>query len=189
MNVSATRDFHASLLLPTSLADQVAPCPSDPLSRADVLGAILLNPPKGSGSITRARLDLAVKALGLGHVRVANIFSLASKDAGSLAAIAKSWDDWIAAREPIRNLLRESGELLFAWGVGEPSGEARAHMRKQVSWVQREALANGHSTYWLFGGAPRHPSRWHRYVSDKHQRTSGGDTIDRYRESMAVHSL
>ena len=53
--------------------------------------------------------------------------------------------------------------MLLAYGTAEPSGEARAHHREQVRWLDEQIEERSLPTWWV-GGAPRHPSRWQRYT-------------------------
>lgn len=40
-------------------------------------------------------------------------------------------------------------------------------------------MDQGITAFWMVGGEPRHPSRWHQFVSDKHGRTTGGTFEER----------
>jgi hypothetical protein len=41
----------------------------------------------------------------------------------------------------------------------------------------------------MLGGEPRHPSRWHQYVSDKYGRTSGGTFEERIKQVLVAVPL
>jgi len=53
--------------------------------------------------------------------------------------------------------------VLLAYGTQEPSGEARAHHREQVRWLDGQIEERALSKWWV-GGSARHPSRWQRYT-------------------------
>jgi hypothetical protein len=55
-----------------------------------------------------------------------------------------------------------------------------------------EAIRAGISNIWMVGGEPRHPSRWHQFVSDKYSRTTGGsfeERLDQVLESVPMSAL
>lgn len=153
------------------------------------LRVILMNPALGSGAISRGRVELAAAILGYQSAEICNLFSLPSRSTSELSHLAQDWEGWDASRPALSGILAGDDRLLLAWGVGEPSGNARKHMRAQVRWVVQTALNNGRSDCWMVGGAPRHPSRWHRYVSDKYGRTSGGSLEQRLRQTISCHPL
>ena len=72
-------------------------------------------------------------------------------------------EGWLAARVEMEQALGEASAVLLAYGLGEPTGSARAHFREQVAWLHEHIEQHDLPTWWV-GGAPRHPSRWQRYT-------------------------
>jgi hypothetical protein len=81
---------------------------------------------------------------------------------------------WTEARKDLAQGIRGTVGLLAGWGVSGTTGSARRAREEQVVWLYQEAASAGIEHVWMVGGEPRHPSRWHQYVSDKYGRTSGG---------------
>lgn len=88
-------------------------------------------------------------------------------------------EGWDVARRELVGALVGADALLAAWGVTGLTGDTGRWMRGQVEWLIERALESGLSQLWMVGGEPRHPSRWHQYVSDKHGRTAGGTFEER----------
>ena len=88
-------------------------------------------------------------------------------------------EGWDVARGELEAALVRADCLLAGWGVTRLTGEAGLWMRGQVEWLFERAVECGLSRLWMVGGEPRHPSRWHQYVSDKHGRTAGGTFEER----------
>ena len=88
------------------------------------------------------------------------------------------------AREDIAEALARCDEFMAAWGLSGLAGAARQHRSDQVRWLLQTASSFGHELAWTVGGQPRHPSRWHQYVSDMHGRTAGGTVIERLKQVM-----
>lgn len=86
---------------------------------------------------------------------------------------------WASARADLEVAVRSGTGLLAAWGVGGLSGDARRSLCAQVEWLVDCAMDGGLHSFWMVGGEPRHPSRWHQYVSDKYGRTRGGSFEER----------
>jgi len=152
--------------------------------RAPVLGVVLLNPPEGTGTATRRNLAVAVAVLGDPQVRLANLFAKATKNVAAINVAGAEAEGWIESRPELEAVLRESDEVLFGWGVGSLSGAANHHFLEQIDWLHVAARQAGHSTFWSIGSEPRHPSRWHQYVSDRHGRTAGGTITERVAEVL-----
>lgn len=147
------------------------------------LVAVLLNPPEGNGERTNARLRVARDALRCDVVEVVNLYPRASKGLTELGQRAHRSQDWLQHREMIAMALQRGDEVLLGWGVSLPSGRARALMIAQVRWVT-DLLCSIGIVPWVVGDGPRHPSRWHQYLSDRHGRTSGGSFEARVREAL-----
>lgn len=122
------------------------------------------NPPsQTSGARTLARVEMAREVLGFESVRLANLFALPSYRSGGLSELGSTPEGWLEARTEMEQALGEASAVLLAYGVGEPTGPARAHFREQVAWLNAQIAEQDLPTWWV-GGAPRHPSRWQRYT-------------------------
>lgn len=131
---------------------------------SDLLLVIGSNPPsQTSGARTLARVEMAREVLGFEKVRLVNLFALPSYRSGGLSELGATPQGWLEARPEMEQALGEAGAVLLAYGIGEPTGSARAHFREQVAWLNDHIAARDLPTWWV-GGAPRHPSRWQRYT-------------------------
>lgn len=140
-----------------------------------VLGAILLNPPLGPGAQTMRHLRALGNVVGCERILVANLFQVPTASSPDISSAGQDIDGWAAARPHIEDVLRQSTDVVLGWGLGGGiTGRARTRFRAQCSWVM--TLLEEPSTtrrVWRIGDQPRHPSRWHQYVSDKHGRATG----------------
>lgn len=122
------------------------------------------NPPaQTSGQRTLARVQQAATILGFAQAVLANLFALPTYRSGGIADLGRTPDGWIGARSALVSCLDDCDGVLLAYGTQEPSGEARAHHREQVRWLDEQIEERSLPTWWV-GGAPRHPSRWQRYT-------------------------
>lgn len=145
--------------------------------------AVLLNPPSTTTGIrTRQAVDLARMVLGYERVRIFNLFTEATPTVTELNASVEH--PCPRARRRLRSALAEANGLLGAWGISGLTGEARIARDGQLTWLVKQAEAVGIHDIWMVGGQPRHPSRWHQYVSDKYSRTSGGPPDARLAEAL-----
>jgi hypothetical protein len=129
------------------------------------LVAVLASPPKRTnGQRTIARVQLAASVLQLDSFSICNLFPLATDDVNEISQLGFGTGAWHEGRQALEDELRAGDHVLFAWGLAEPLGPARAHHRDQVSWVRRR-VRERHAVTWTLGGAPRHPSRWQRHTS------------------------
>lgn len=162
------------------------------MTRSDgsgVLLAVLLNPPGStSGTRTRNAVERAGRVLGFGSVKIANLCSVATSTVVELNMLGDG-DCWHQAREELAGALRGAEGLLAGWGVAGISGGARRARQAQVDWLYSRAREAGIDTIWMVGGEPRHPSRWHQFVSDKYGRTSGGTFEERLGQVMVAMSI
>lgn len=143
-------------------------------SGSGVVLAVLLNPPEITpGTRTRNAVALAAKVLGYESVTIANLSQVATPSVIELNEMSCELS-WLDARPPIVSALHQADGVLAAWGIAGMSGAGRRVRQAQADWLASEALAVGISSVWTVGGEPRHPSRWHQYVSDRHGRTTGG---------------
>lgn len=106
---------------------------------------------------------MAREVLGFEQVKLVNLFALPSYRSGGLSELGATPQGWLEARLEMEQALGVADAVLLAYGVGEPTGPARAHFREQVAWLN-EQIASRHLPTWWVGGAPRHPSRWQRYT-------------------------
>jgi hypothetical protein len=137
------------------------------------LGAVLINPPTGSGTRTIRHLRVAAELLDCDSVEIANLFSVATRDVTGINEAGRSADGWSAAQPRLRQVIAESDCLIAGWGVGGLSGAAAMYQRIQLDYVRLCAREFGLDHIWTINGEPRHPSRWHQYVSDRHGRATG----------------
>jgi len=144
--------------------------------------AVLLNPPSlTSGTRSRNAVAHAATVLGCENVQLVNLCS-ASTPIVELNDLRG--DEWEEARESLEVALLHADVLLAGWGVAGMSGYSKRSLTSQVDWLLRRAQNRGFDSVWMVGGEPRHPSRWHQYVADRHQRTSGGAFEDRIRQVL-----
>ena len=127
------------------------------------LTAVLASPPTTSGERTMRRLDLARQCLGLDQFIVVNLFARATYRTTDISIVGGEERDWASARPAILSAVTTADAVLLAYGISEPTGDARALHRLQVTWLS--ALIETTSTpVHLVGRRPRHPTRWHRWT-------------------------
>lgn len=143
------------------------------------LGALLLNPPLNGGIRTTRHVHVAAQLLDCDSFEIANLFSIATRDLTAISVAGRSGDGWEAARPRLYQVITECDFLLAGWGVSSPVGEAATYRRRQLNYVGACAREVGQDYIWALGGEPRHPSRWHQYVSDRHGRVSGSSLSKR----------
>jgi len=145
--------------------------------------AVLLNPPSlTSGTRSRNAVAHAATVLGCENVQLVNLCSASTPTVVELNDLRG--DGWEEARESLEVALLHADVLLAGWGVAGMSGYSKRSLTSQVDWLLRRAQNRGFDSVWMVGGEPRHPSRWHQYVADRHQRTSGGTFEDRIRQVL-----
>lgn len=159
------------------------------MSRSVTVVAVLASPPTTSGARTTAKAQQAVELLGGRRLLVVNLFDFPVADLSALSLRGSSAAGWLAGRPKVVDALQEADLLLAAWGLHPLHGPARVLRAQQLSWLQEEAQAHGHSSAWCVGGQPRHPSRWHQYVSDRYGRTAGGSSSHRLRQVLGEAPL
>lgn len=143
------------------------------------LGALLLNPPTTDGRRTRRHLEVAASLLGCDFVEIANLFAISTKDVTAMNLVGRDVAGWLAARPELCGLIARADVLVAGWGVRGLSGLAAQHQRAQLRLITGHARLHGRTHVWTVGGQPRHPSRWHQFVSDRHGRTLGGSFSER----------
>lgn len=145
---------------------------------------MLLNPPATStGTRSRNAVTHAARVLGFDRVVIANLCAVATPTVVQLGDIGRG--AWEEAQSDLDVALVGAGAVLAGWGVSGLSGDARRWMDSQVDWLTMRAQGAGIDAFWMVGGKPRHPSRWHQYVSDKYGRTTGG-TFEQRIEQVLV---
>ena len=122
------------------------------------------NPPaQTSGQRTLARVQQAATILGFEEAVLANPFALPTYRSGGIADLGRTPGGWLDARTALVSGLDDCDGVLLAYGTQEPSGEARAHHRDQVRWLDEQIEERALPSWWV-GGSARHPSRWQRYT-------------------------
>lgn len=138
------------------------------------LVAILLNPPHSTtGNRSRNAVSRVGRVLGYTSVEIANLNLTPTISVVELG-LSQTAEEWTRARPRLTRALESADGLLAGWGVARLAGSAQRDRDAQVDWLRSEAGRVGFTSIWMVGGEPRHPSRWHQYVSDKYQRTTGG---------------
>lgn len=155
------------------------------VTSTDCLLVVGSNPPsQTSGARTLGRVDLARQVLGFERAHLVNLFALPSYRSDGLSKLGSTPEGWLAARDMIEDGLESAGAVLLAYGTQMPSGAARQHHRDQVAWLGDRITERAVPTWWV-GGAPRHPSRWHRYTWREFVGIEFGDAL---RQSLSQRS-
>lgn len=142
------------------------------------LVAVLLNPPATSTGVrSRNAVIRAARVLGYERTVVTNLCAVSTPSVVEVNALDR--EAWDLAQADLGAALKCAGTVLACWGIAGLSGEARRWMIGQVEWLTERAREVGIGNAWTVGGEPRHPSRWHQYVSDKYGRTTGGTFEER----------
>jgi hypothetical protein len=126
--------------------------------------------------------------LGFESVKIANLCSLATPSVVELNALG-NFEGWHEVRTELSQALDGAAGLLAGWGITGLTGDARRARQTQVNWLCSAALGTGIDTIWMVGGKPRHPSRWHQFVSDKYGRTTGGTFEERLAQVMVKECI
>jgi hypothetical protein len=150
------------------------------------LTAILLNPPTGTGARTVSHLGHAQRSLNCGSLSIGNLVQIRTAGMEDLSTAAERFEPWLEARAALSMLLEGAENVLYAWGVSPLRGPARSHLRAQIAWVVSHPVPLG-TRIWTLGGEPRHPSRWHQYLSEKYGRTNGGPFSDRVSDALTIY--
>lgn len=146
------------------------------------LVALLASPPTTSGVRTRSRLAHALPLTGCSRLVIANLYAEPTRDVPALNATTAV--GWHAARAELSASVQLADELLAGWGLLKLVGPAGALQADQVQWLLLQATSAGHDRLWAVGGQPRHPSRWHQFVSERHGRANGGEFAERLRHVL-----
>ena len=155
-----------------------------------VLGAILINPPLGNGGATHRHLNALREVLSCDLVQIANLLSVPTASTDEIREAGIGAGSWHRARPRVSELIQSADHIVLGWGLGGITGVARQHFHAQVRWVEGELTRRGEGVpVWTVGDGPRHPSRWHQYVSDKHGRAVAGDLQERLRHVLIDQSV
>ncbi|TFB17515.1 DUF1643 domain-containing protein [Microbacterium sp. 3H14] len=167
----------------STTADSTTP---DPMHQSPPkkLVAVLANPSITGGERTANRVALAATLLGFDRCSIVNLFSIPSASSRDIASLGRAPDAWRAARAEISAGITEAEAILLGFGTIATSGDGKRHLRAQLKWLRTELEMAGHAQVWQVGERPRHPSRWHQYLSDRHGRTSGGTLEQRLEEAL-----
>lgn len=122
-------------------------------------------------------MQRAARVLGYGDPVILNLCAVATPSLVEVNTLGR--ESWLSARADLQDVVLEGGDLLAAWGVGGLTGIARQNMGAQIDWLVDLMRGSRHREFWTVGGEPRHPSRWHQYVADVHNRTHGGNFEER----------
>lgn len=147
--------------------------------RERTLVALLASPPTTSGGRTMRGVETALPLTGCTRLLVANLYPNPSRDIPSLNQEGSESKAWLQARPQLQQAVGAADEVLAGWGLSPLTGSARRNRAAQIAWLMDLITSLGHDHLWTVGGLPRHPSRWHQYVSDKHQRTAPGTFAQR----------
>lgn len=129
------------------------------------LVVVLATPPLATtGERTRARARMAAEIIGAEAAELVNLLNIPTADVNGIATVGQEAHSWLSSRCRLHAAVMAADEVLYAWGITEPSGPARSHHRAQVGWLLQLVQARG-AGEWMVGGAPRHPSRWQRYTA------------------------
>jgi hypothetical protein len=180
------------LITPSEQMPSTVSCESQGIHSADLsLGAILINPPLGDGGATLRHLEILRRILQCKTIKVANLLPAPTRSVIEITSAGELQESWQEARPSLLELLDSSNHIVLGWGLGGGfSGPARRHFASQVQWVERAIRRQTKPiSVWTVGGQPRHPSRWHQYVSDVHGRTSGGSFDQRLQEVLVKQPM
>lgn len=151
--------------------------------------AVLANPPVSSGTRTRRQIQVASELMGCDRFEIGNLFPIPTRDIPAIASVGRDESLWLLGRQAIRESLAVADVVLGGWGITRLSGQAQLHFQEQVAWFVLALDEAGVGEVWMVGGVPRHPSRWHRYVSDKHGRVEPGTPHERLAQVLVPVSV
>ncbi len=147
--------------------------------------AVLLNPPSSTrGTRTTGAVARAADVLGYDAVTTLNLCAEPTRSVVEINDVPG--EAWVRAREGLSRGITVADAVLAAWGVSGMVGTARLARERQVAWLHEQADRAGLSSLWMVGGEPRHPSRWHQYLSDKYGRTAGGSFEERLAQALVA---
>jgi hypothetical protein len=126
---------------------------------------------------------MVAQMLGCTSVEIANLCERVTVNHRQLSRDAAVADPWGVARDRLLNVITRSDDVLLAWGVSPLGGPANLYLQDQIGWVH-EILMDEGKVPWTVGADPRHPSRWHQFLSDKYQRTHGGSLRSRIEQQL-----
>lgn len=151
--------------------------------------AILANPRPLGGGRTEKRIALVREILGYERAEIVNLFSRPSESSSEIAKLGTAPEGWLESRVAVSSALKSADSVLLGFGLIPSSPESRPHLRAQFEWLRRELQSRRHLPVWQVGDRPRHPSRWHQYVSDAHGHTTGGAFEERLKQVLRTAPL
>ncbi|WP_368859933.1 DUF1643 domain-containing protein [Microbacterium algeriense] len=150
--------------------------------------AVLLNPPSATAGVrSRNAVARAACAIGYESVVIANLCAVPTPTVVEVSSLDRP--AWAAAQHNLGLAVDRADAILAGWGVSGLTGPARRLIDEQVEWLHARARNAGIDGFWTVGGQPRHPSRWHQYVSDKYGRTTGGTFEERIGQALTFVPL
>lgn len=172
------------------MSDRVGDEIRDSCRAPAILGAILINPPLGNGRATHRHLNALREVLGCDLVQIANILSVPTSSTDDIRKAGVDVGLWHQTRPEVSKLIQSADHIVLGWGLGGITGAARQHFDAQVRWVEHELTRRREGVpVWTVGDRPRHPSRWHQYVSDRHGHAVVGDFQERLRHVLVNRSI
>jgi len=132
---------------------------------------------------------LVCEILGYDRSMIVNLFGRPSRSSRDIAVLGKEPEGWYDARQELSEAISVADGVLLGFGLIPSSRESGPHLRAQLQWLREELRKQGHLSVWQVGDRPRHPSRWHQYVSDVHQRTDGGSFHERLHQALRAVPL
>jgi hypothetical protein len=146
---------------------------------------LCLNPPRDtSGNRTASNVGRLAAALDVHETRLLNLCSCPSRSFVDFVSVGARPGSWLDSRIDLERNLADfdsrSDLVVAAWGRSRFSGPTRTHLAAQIDWVMALLESLGCSEVLTFGDSARHPSRWHQYVSDKHDRFPQVAHVSRY---------
>lgn len=154
-----------------------------------VLCAVLCSPPLTTGHRTTRHLEVAASLLECEATVICNLFAWPTSDLPEINSVGQQVDGWLEARRQMAVELEKADKVLLGWGISRLAGPARLHQRAQIQWVATLLNTMSTTSVWCAGEQPRHPSRWHQFVSDRYGRTRGGNFRQRLSEVLTRVTL
>ncbi|WP_368671712.1 DUF1643 domain-containing protein [Cellulomonas humilata] len=176
----------------------IAGAPRDRQGEADNgaarLAVVCLNPPSSStGSRTLGGVRRLADGLGINDTLTVNLLDVPSQSFDDFPTVGADELRWRSSREHLASSLEmlrpERDVVVAAWGLSKFREPSRSLLSSQIRWLVLFLDSEGWSQMHTFGGRPRHPSRWHQYVSDKYGRFSEFEPSERYAAALTSGRL
>lgn len=158
------------------------------------LAVVCLNPPSvTSGQRTVRAVTRLAEGLRFDTGHTVNLLDVPSRSFDDFAVAGADARCWQSSRDELRSSLStlrpERDVIVAAWGLSRFREPSRSLLSGQIRWLMLLLGSAGWSEVHTFGGGPRHPSRWHQYVSDKHGRFSDLNPSERYAAALTTRRL